>query len=245
MYGFLSKLPMLFQAPPPLTPTKIYLNRDSIGKCRLSLFGELTDCCLCSLYATSLRLRIVNALRHSKDPRHKETAKNLSPNLVYSFPVIKDLAAFISSLLSFSDNVQDDLASRSAAAMEAMITKYSSGFNVPLPSSLASTQLSAIILLTGSTGNLGSQILAKLLEDSRVQKVYAHNRVATKPIMQRHIEKFENVGLDVELLKSEKLVFISGDAAEPNLGLDQDLYTLVRRDPKYSTVRLWQFDLIQ
>ncbi|KAG6885392.1 putative NRPS-like protein biosynthetic cluster [Termitomyces sp. T159_Od127] len=153
-----------------------------------------------SLYATSLRLRIVNALRCSKDPEHQKVAKSLSLNLVYSFPVIKDLAAFISSLLT-SEDVQGDAASRSAAAMEAMITKYSSGLDVPLPSPLASAPLPAIILLTGSTGNLGSQILARLLEDSRVEKVYAYNRAGSKPILQRHIEKFENVGLDVALLK--------------------------------------------
>lgn len=179
-----------------------------------------------------MRLRIVKVLRRSKDPNHHEVAKSLSQNLVYSFPVINDLAAFISSLINFRGDLQSDVASRDAFAMEAMITKYSSGFDVPLPSSQSSVASPVIVLLTGSTGNLGSYILARLLEDCRVEKVYAYNRPpenGTKTLLQRHSEKFAEVGLDIALLKSGKLTFISGDAAKPNLGLVQDLYSLVKQ----------------
>ncbi|KAH0588812.1 Polyketide synthase HetM [Termitomyces sp. J132] len=198
-----------------------------------------------SLYATSLRLRIVSALHRSKDPKHQEIAKNLTPNLVYSFPIIKDLAAFISSLLHASEDVSDDIVSRSAVAIEEMITKYSSDLDVPLPSSQFSAPSPAVVLLTGSTGNLGSQILARLLEDSRVETVYAYNRPSksgTKTLVHRHFEKFENVGLDVALLKSQKLIFISGDAAEPNLGLELDLYSLLCRTVNVVIHNAWRLD---
>ncbi|KAG6902725.1 hypothetical protein C0995_012389 [Termitomyces sp. Mi166 len=198
-----------------------------------------------SLYATSLRLRIVSALRRSKDSRHREVAKNLSPNLVYSFPVINDLAAFISSLLDYSEDVQDNVSSRGAAAMEAMIARYSSSFDAPLPVSQFGASSAAIVLLTGSTGNLGSQILARLLEDSRVEKVYAYNRpsrAGAKTLLQRHHDKFEEVGSDVALLKSEKLVLISGDAAESNLGLDQESYDLLRQTVNVVIHNAWRLD---
>ncbi|KAH0578471.1 hypothetical protein H2248_003619 [Termitomyces sp. 'cryptogamus'] len=198
-----------------------------------------------SLCATSLRLRIVNALRCSKDYKHREVAKNLSPNLVYSFPIVEDLAAFISSLIGPSDDSQGDVTSQGPAAMEAMITKYSSGFDVPLPPSQSSAPSSVVVLLTGSTGNLGSQILAKLLEDTHVEKVYAYNRpskTGKKTLLQRHSEKFEEVGLDVALLKSEKLVLISGDAAEPNLGLAEDFYSLLRQTVNVVIHNAWRLD---
>ncbi|KAG6902731.1 hypothetical protein C0995_012395 [Termitomyces sp. Mi166 len=199
-----------------------------------------------SLYATSLRLRIANAMRTSEDSKCRGIAKNLSPNLVYSYPIIKDLAAFISSLLTSSGVVQDDTASRESAAMEAMIAKYSSGLETPLPNTTqSSASSSAVVLLTGSTGHLGSQILAMLLDDSRVEKVYAYNRppkTGTKTLLQRHSEKFEEIGLNVELLKSEKLVLISGDAAEPSLGLDQDLYSLLRQTVNILIHNAWRVE---
>ncbi|KAG6878153.1 hypothetical protein C0993_011571 [Termitomyces sp. T159_Od127] len=178
-----------------------------------------------SLYATSLRLRIANALRLSEDSMNQEVAKDLSPNLVYSHPKIRDLAAFIFSLLTASGVKEYDLTSRRAAAMEAMIAKYSSGFESPLLGAPQSSVVSpAVVLLTGSTGHLGSQILAMLLKDPRVGRIYTYNRPSnTKTLFQRHLDKFEEVGLDIELLNSEKLVLISGDAAEIKLGLDQDL----------------------
>ncbi|KAG6877487.1 putative NRPS-like protein biosynthetic cluster [Termitomyces sp. T32_za158] len=200
-----------------------------------------------SLYATSLRLRIVNVFRHSKDPKHHEVVKNLSQNLVYSFPVINDLAAFILSLLLNSPgDLQSNIASRAAAAMETMIAKYSFGFDVPLPPSPQSSVPSpVIVLLTGSTGNLGSQILARLLKNIRVEKVYAYNRPSesgTKTLLQRHTEKFEEVGLDVTLLKSGKLTFISGDAAKPDLGLAQSLYTLLSQTVNVVIHNAWRLD---
>ncbi|KAG5723894.1 Linear gramicidin synthase subunit D [Termitomyces sp. T112] len=199
-----------------------------------------------SLYASSLRLRVVNALRTLKDSKYQEKTKDLSPNLIYSYPVVKDLAAFIFSLLSSPEVVQDKIISRESVAMEAMIAKYSFGLEAPLPNiSQSSAILPTVVLLTGSTGHLGSHILAVLLDDIRVGKVYAYNRPSktdTKTLLQRHSEKFEEVGLDVALLKSHKLVFISGDAAEPNLGLHQDLYNLLRQTVNIVVHNAWRLN---
>ncbi|KAG6878148.1 hypothetical protein C0993_011566 [Termitomyces sp. T159_Od127] len=199
-----------------------------------------------SLYAASLRLRIVNVLYRSQNPKHHEVAKSLSQNLIYSFPVINDLAAFISSRLNSPNDLQSNIASRDALAMETMINKYSSGFDFPLPPSPKTNVPSPlVVLLTGSTGNLGSQILAKLLKDVRVEKVYAYNRPSqngTKTMFQRHLEKFEEVELDVTLLKSGKLTFISGDAAKLDLGLVRDLYSLLSQTVNVVIHNAWRLD---
>ncbi|KAG6896087.1 putative secondary metabolism biosynthetic enzyme [Termitomyces sp. T32_za158] len=155
-----------------------------------------------------------------------------------------DLAAFISSLLPSSGAEEYDVSSQKAAAMEEKIAKYSSVFEIPLPSALQSSVASpVVVLLTGSTGHLGSQILAMLLNDPRVAKVYTYNRPSdTKHLLQRHLDKFDEIGLDVGLLKSEKLVLISGDAAEANLGLDQDLYGMLRQTVNIVIHNAWRLD---
>ncbi|KAG6852620.1 putative secondary metabolism biosynthetic enzyme [Blastosporella zonata] len=199
-----------------------------------------------SLYATSLRLRVANALRSSNDLQHQKTAESLSPNLVYSFPVINDLATYLSSLTT-SPEVDQDAVARGITTIDTMIAKYTLGFET----SAASTQYSdsvlspAVVLLTGSTGNLGSQILAMLLEDSLVHKVYAYNRpskAGTKTILERHSRKFEDVGLNGALLNSEKLVLIEGDATQPGLGLDQEMYSHLRESVNVVIHNAWRLD---
>ncbi|KAH0581972.1 hypothetical protein H2248_011636 [Termitomyces sp. 'cryptogamus'] len=83
---------------------------DLSSGCTISPVVDLFEQGFNSLYATSLRLRVVNALRISKDPEYRSIAKDLSQNLVYSYPVIKDLAGFIFSLISSSVVAQDNVA---------------------------------------------------------------------------------------------------------------------------------------
>lgn len=107
-----------------------------------------------------------------------------------------------------------------------MISKYSSGLdeNIQLPDpKLARNVLTETVFLTGSTGNVGSQLLATLLSMDRVRRVYSFNRPSSSSIsiIDRHKERFEDKALDVALLSSEKLVFLEGDNDLPGLGLSE------------------------
>jgi thioester reductase-like protein len=119
-------------------------------------------------------------------------------------------------------------------AIEAMITKYSVGLDSIQPVERMPGLLpdKRVILVTGTTGSLGSQLLVDLLCDESVEKVYTFNRPALRPngpsIFARHKERFVDRGLDVSLLASEKLVFVEAKAAAPNLGLSEALYAEVR-----------------
>lgn len=114
--------------------------------------------------------------------------------------------------------------------IEEMIEKYSKGLEGTRKRSSRPLVSIKTVLLTGSSGNLGSHILALLLNDDRVNKVYAFNRPsATKQtILERHATRFEDRGLDVDLLTSEKITYLTGDAAQAHLGLDYNLYREVR-----------------
>ncbi|KAG6816854.1 hypothetical protein H0H87_002340 [Tephrocybe sp. NHM501043] len=207
--------------------------------------ADLFDQGFDSLYATSLRLRVIHALRTLEDDKCQGLSHRILPDLVYAFPVIKDLARFVSSLLT-SEAVQGPV-SRGANAIEAMIAKYTFGLatspEAPLAQLVAPTP--ATVLLTGSTGNLGSQILARLLEDPRVSKVYAYNRppkAGTKTLLDRHIERFEEAGLDAALLRMEKLVLIAGNATESYLGLDRGIYSQLCKTVNVVIHNAWRLD---
>jgi len=111
--------------------------------------------------------------------------------------------------------------------IEAMIAKYSSGLEDALPKVERNDErhfAAETILLTGSTGNLGSHLLASLLSMDRVRRVYAFNRRSSSfTIMERHKVRFEDRALDVSLLSSPKLVFLEGENDLPGLGLFESI----------------------
>ena len=83
------------------------------------------------------------------------------------------------------------------------------------------------MLLTGSTGSLGSYLLSTLLTDVRVAKVYAFNR-PSRATHDRQRASFEDKGLPLALLDSDKCMLVTGDFNSDDLGLDEATYAEVR-----------------
>lgn len=122
--------------------------------------------------------------------------------------------------------------------IEAMISKYSVGLDVPVAQSTAQVAR-AVVLVTGSTGNLGAQLLETMLQDEKVERVYAMNRASSSSSMlERHVERFQDKALNASLLSSEKLVFIEGEAAQDNLGLSAATYNDVCFHFSYSQPKI-------
>ncbi|KAG6909219.1 putative NRPS-like protein biosynthetic cluster [Tephrocybe rancida] len=210
----------------------------------LSPLVDLFDQGFDSLSATFLRLRIIGALRASEDSSVKQAAQGLNQNLVYSYPVIRDLAAHIVSLLTCPGDVQEDAASRRTSLIEEMIEKYSFGLLGSPPNAQPQRPSPTIVLLTGSTGNLGSEILAALLRDARVEHVYAFNRPSqgSLTVEQRHLSRFEERGFDTSLLNTGKVSYISGDATQADLGLDRGQFSQLSRSVNIVIHNAWKLD---
>lgn len=117
-----------------------------------------------------------------------------------------------------------------AGIIEELIASHSVGLENPITQSSHPPCKSIVVLLTGSTGNLGTEILACLLENDTVERVYAYNRpcLGGRTILQRHEARFADRGLDIPLLNSRKLVFIEGHTSVPYLGLTSEVYREAR-----------------
>ena len=86
-----------------------------------------------------------------------------------------------------------------------------------------------VYLLTGTTGCLGSNMLAQLLEATATTRVYAFNRPSkTETLRERHFSSFKKRGLNTDLLSSSKLVYVEGDLSAPGFALNHKLYGEVR-----------------
>ncbi|KAF8901178.1 acetyl-CoA synthetase-like protein [Gymnopilus junonius] len=197
------------------------------------LFSQGMD----SLGATILRRRIIGALQ-SKDS--KQVAALVTQTTIYTYPTIEKLAGFISGSISNPGNHVST--SSSTDAMDLMIKKYSSGLDDPI-STGAPPAGGAVVLLTGSTGNLGAQLLESLLRDPHVRTVFTLDRPSSsKPVQSRQAERFTDKGFDVSLLHSSRLVPLEGDASQTNFGLTEAVYDKLRTSVTIIIHNAWRLD---
>lgn len=170
-----------------------------------------------SLSGTLLRLRLSGAL---KKTQHGSVSK-INDNVVYTHPTINALTALVCG------------ESESQVTIEDLIAKYSTGLGSSLAAERPNTvtlPAEQIVLITGTTGNLGAELLLRLLEDPKVKTVYALNRKSSSALpQQRHEDRFKDRGFDISLLSSsKKLVYLEGEASQERLGLDLETFEKVR-----------------
>ncbi|KAJ7486758.1 putative aminoadipate reductase [Mycena latifolia] len=202
--------------------------------------NDLFDQGFNSLNATFLRLRIAGALKNSADEAAKAAAQKIPQNFVYAHPSIEELATAIMSLVS---GKSPDSESGHKARIEAMIAKYSVGFNKAIAQqTMDRPSGGAVVLLTGSTGGIGSHILEMLLSLASVERVYAFNRKGRTPLSERQKEAFTDRALDVNFLTSEKLVLVEGDTTKSDLGLPTHVFTTLRATITVIIHNAWTLD---
>lgn len=179
-----------------------------------------------SLHATFLRNRIVATIRSSKDPEIQKAASSISQNFIFDHPTLNELASAIAAIVSPSSAGAREV--NTATQIEQMLAKYAQDLSRPIYPADKKTSKRPVVLLTGSTGNVGSHILVALLREAQVQKVYTLNRPSSS-VHARQEAAFVERGLPVDLLSDTKLVQLAGDVTAENFGLESAIFEQVRR----------------
>ncbi|KAJ3505840.1 hypothetical protein NLJ89_g7204 [Agrocybe chaxingu] len=222
---------------------------------KFSVSGDLFDQGMDSLGATILRRRIIGAMQSNN--ALQMAAQRVSQTTIYDNASIGKLAVLLDALVAEpepesegpSQSSQKAVASMSKTeAMERTIAKYSEGFTqiAHAAESQATTGeriQEAVVLLTGSAGNLGSQLLESLIRDQKVKRVYSVTRPSKdKTAKERHVEQFTDKGFDVGLLDSEKLVFLEAEISETQFGVPQEIYEELRNSVNVIIHNAWKLD---
>jgi len=178
---------------------------------------------LSSLQSAYIRNSILRALRETRP----DAAKLVSASFVYEHSTIERIATFLSKAVADPHSTQRvDLTVR-GQELQALVDKYTEGFPSPLTlnGSAYPVLCGDVCLLTGTTGSLGSNMLAQLLEAPEVTRVYAFNRPSKAATLRaRQLSAFKERGLNTDLLSSEKLVYVEGDLNAPGFALADELY---------------------
>ncbi|KZO93858.1 acetyl-CoA synthetase-like protein [Calocera viscosa TUFC12733] len=216
-------------------------HREPIDESR-DLFEQGCD----SLQATYIRSALMNALRQAPKPEGKSdiAATSVPHNLVFGYPTIKRLVGYMAKTVAavMGHEISDEEEMPTVIDdMYAMIGKYTG--DLPVHQSTKSAVPGEVVLLTGSTGTLGTYLLQRLLEDERVERVYAVNRGSTKDdLLGRQRDAFSDRGMDVALLESTKLRLIESDVSSHNLGLSPELFQEVRQSVSTIIHNAWRLD---
>lgn len=90
--------------------------------------------------------------------------------------------------------------------------------------------MTKVVLLTGGTGSLGTNILARLLGRDDVSRIYALSRAGSSgsTSKDRHVQAFEREHESKDILSDTRVEFLEGDTALDHFGLPNDKFEQVR-----------------
>lgn len=166
-----------------------------------------------SLQATWIRNSIFHVLRNTPSA----SVQWFSPNIVYENPTITSLSRLVAAIATAKPF--DTRSSTTAEEIEATLDRYTTSFPTHVPSLTAGTADKEVIFVTGTTGALGSAVLAKLVNTESVGKIFAYNR-PSKQGKERQKDSLKARGYDESLATSEKVIFLEGNLTASGLGLD-------------------------
>ncbi|KAK3945721.1 hypothetical protein QBC46DRAFT_371464 [Diplogelasinospora grovesii] len=154
---------------------------------------------------------------------------------VYANPSISALTSIVESLISGSSHTGTE---SPAEKMQRLYEQHSAHLPISARPVQPKSSHQEVVLLTGSTGSLGSYILDSLLKDDRVSKIYCLNRGPDSVV--RQAKSMAARGL--HQLEAEKTVFLDTDLSKPYLGLPTTTYKVLLGEVTCVVHNAWKVD---
>ncbi|KAK7926774.1 Non-canonical non-ribosomal peptide synthetase [Apiospora marii] len=169
---------------------------------------------------------------------HKVDPKALLPRVIYNNPTPKKLATYVMQTVLSNGSNGELKSANSPEAMEALWKKYTE--NLPGPQNPGRPEANTtgqVVLLTGSTGMLGSYMLEAMACDPKVARVVCLNRAEDGGAAQQERQMRER-GLDTGY-HGGKAEFYRVDVSRPDLGLSPAVYEGLARDADRMILNAW------
>ncbi|KAB5591027.1 L-aminoadipate-semialdehyde dehydrogenase [Ceratobasidium theobromae] len=218
-----------------------------VGKCVAHILGHEVDAGgdlfqqgMDSLTATILLRTLKGVLHASTDSNVQASAKKVNQQTIFGKPTVEQLARLLVQLCTNTD-ASTDLVAEALQEILAMIRKYDAGWGLNHQLGVKTQVVEKErVVVTGTTGGLGSHLLAQLLENDRVEKVWAMNRKSSKGNKDRQFASFVDKKLDVGLLGNGKLELLDTVLEDAKLGLSDEVYNEIRSGATIIVHNAWQ-----
>ena len=163
---------------------------------------------------------------------------SVTTRLVYANPTVLKLAAALHTIAGQKEEENGTTEQLRINEVKKMLEKYSTSLQRPQPISLRRPKENVTVVLTGSTGSLGSYLLDALLALQFVGKVYCLNRGNGSQKRQEEASKARGLSTNWE----GKVEFLQAAMGQPQLGLRDVDYKRLRTEVGY-IIRKWPVDL--
>jgi hypothetical protein len=174
----------------------------------------LPDPSFFSLKATFIRQAILRVLNRSLVGGNRKV--DVPQLLVYDFPTVRRLTAWVESTLSGSTRSEPSPTIEGRIiAIQAMVDKYRLPPSVEPARSVERQSAPKTLLITGTTGALGSHLLSQTAQDPTIQRIYALGRARSLAHLgEKHKMALESRGLSSELLNDPKVVLVVAETLD-------------------------------
>ena len=156
--------------------------------------------------------------------------QSLSPAVVYSHPSLNELSDHLSKMAKTAPQDLDSgyqtadsdqtCGSSKLGEMESLLDKYVQSLPIDNHRRRSPVTQGTTVLLTGSTGSLGSYLLNELSKDPNVQHIICLDRSSSAA--EKHRETGPKRGLTP--LDPERVEFLKANLADPQLGVEYGVY---------------------
>lgn len=191
--------------------------------------------CSGSLQATWIRNTVLRAVRDSA----KVDTNTIPPNVVFEHPTIASLSSFASRFVGQSQSGTDVpppvtiTEEDKVQNMLNLVSKYTRAFPARHPTRSRVLPRTTVVLITGTTGGLGTRLLSDLVASPDVSRIYAVNRKQRRPLEERQREGLRKQGLDVSIAESKKVVLVEADVNTEDAGFEGDILDEVGHRPSF------------
>lgn len=186
-------------------------------------------------------LGVMNAakiLRRSlKESGYDVDPTKLAPRVIYTNSTPRRLAAHLFNSIIHGQNGVQSEDEQQQEAMRAIHKKYTENLTKAKPNRPDPRNENQVVILTGSTGMLGSYLLDFLGRNPRVAKIVCLNRAADGGRAQQ-VKALADRGLDVGILDT-KAEFHHADLSRPDLGLAADVYARLQAEADRVVHNAW------
>ncbi|RYP27611.1 hypothetical protein DL767_007616 [Monosporascus sp. MG133] len=184
-------------------------------------------------------LEIVSNLRRNLQDQTSSPTAWVSPRTVYRNSTILDLSRLLKGFLDEGVFPEEESELTQARIMDEIVERYTKALPKSLGSQTTESSGASVIALVGSTGYLGSHVLAALLQNPNISRIYCLNRGSDA---QERQETALHEHLNGAQLLLHKLKYMTVELGKPLLGLGQNDYDRLAAEVEVIVYNSWRLD---
>jgi thioester reductase-like protein len=177
-------------------------------------------------------LKVMKLLRHTRASLKRQElhlSSDLTPKVIYQNPSPQSLSRSLLALLNVSKSETTE-PGQSSDELAQLRAKYSSR----IQELSADVGTGFTVLLTGSTGSLGSYLLDKMIRNPGIARIICLNRKGSNENRQSGIQSSRRLQNDFA-----KVEFLETDLSQEGFGLDSETYTSLKARATHVVHNAW------